>query len=238
LNQSVEQTRSKCQPRFLRTVITLGGLTSTAALLIYRRVARGDEGTCGECIVVMILRRALVTAPLAVLVAMAAHAIGFGGDHLLAGINAGWMLAVGFGGTLLMAGAGLLWLAGTQRDARQGERALLSLLPAGGGIVAAATVFGISASAVFACGEALEGHSPAGTRVTAVALAAVAVLAAFAVRACLRWLAACGAALAALLAWAIAPAELPAVSVSDTRPAAPRPIAHGRHDGRAPPQPA
>jgi len=186
----------------------------------------------------MLFRRALVTAPLAVLVAMAAHAIGFGGDHLLAGINAGWLLAGGIGGTLLMAGAGLLWLAFTQSDAGQGEQALRSLLPAGGGIVAAATVFGISASAVFAGGEALEGHSPAGTRITALALAAVAVLAAFAVRASLRWLAACGAALAALLAWAIASAELPALSVAVTRPAAPRLIAQGRHDGRAPPQPA
>jgi hypothetical protein len=186
----------------------------------------------------MLLRRALVTAPLAVLVAMTAHAIGFGGDHLLGGISAGWLLLVGFGGTVLMAGACLLWVAFTQRNTSQGERALLSLVPAGGRIAAAATVFGISASAVFACGEALEGHSPAGTRITALALAAVALLAAFAVRACLRWLAAGGAALAALLTWAIAPSELPAVSVADSLAAAPRLIAHGRHDGRAPPQPA
>jgi hypothetical protein len=201
-------------------------------------IGRGDGGPGGETGAVMVLRRALVIAPLAVLVAMAAHAIGFGGEHLLGGSIASWMLAAGFGGTLLIAGAGLLWLGFTQRDARRGERALRSLLPAGGGIVAAATILGISGSAVFACGEALEGHSPAGTWMTALALGAVAVLVAFAVRACLRWLAAGGAALAALLAWAIAPTEGPVVSVAVERPAAPRLVSRGRHQGRAPPQPA
>jgi hypothetical protein len=186
----------------------------------------------------MVLRRALVIAPLAILVAMAAHAIGFGGDHVLGGINASWMLAIGFGGTLLMAGVGLLWLAFTQRDVRRAEQALLSFLPTGGGIGAAATLLGISGSAVFACGEALEGHSPAGTWITALALAAVAVLAAFAVRACLHWLAAGGVALAGLLAWVIAPADVPEVSVENARPAAPRLVVHGRHLGRSPPQPA
>ena len=197
-------------------------------------------GTCAAAAnwAAMFLRRALVTAPLAVLVATVAHAIGFGGGHLLGGIHAGWTLAIGFGGTLLLAGAGLLWLAFTQRDARRAEQALTNFLPAGDRVLAAATVLGISGSAVFACGEALEGHSAAGTWITALALGAVAVLVAVAVRASLRWLAAGGVALAALLAWTIASAEVPAVSLAGVRPASARLVAHGRHRGRAPPQPA
>jgi len=186
----------------------------------------------------MVRRRALVTAPLAVLVALAAHAIGFGGDHLLGGVDSRWMVAAGLGGTLLLAGAGLLSLAFKRSDARHGERLLQNFLPAGGRIGAAAAILTVSGFAVFACGEALEGHSPAGTWSTALALGVVAVLVAFAVRACPRWLAAGGAALAALLTWVLAFAETPAVSVAIARPAAPRPVARGRRRGRAPPQPA
>src|SRR5579871_5935722 len=94
---------------------------------------RGEGRPFGEPAVIMLLRRALVTAPLAVLVAIVAHAIGFGGGHLLGGIGASWVLAAGFGGTLLIAGVGLLWLACTQRNARQAEQALASFLPTGGG---------------------------------------------------------------------------------------------------------
>ena len=182
----------------------------------------------------MVLRRALVTAPLAVLVALAAHAIGFGSNHLLGGVDASWMFAAGIGGTLLVTGVALLWLAFTQSDIRRAEQALLSFLPAKGGIAAGAALLGISGFAVFACGELIEGRSPGGTWTTALALAAVAVIAAFAIRACLRWVAAGGVALAALLAWALTPAAF-AVALAPSPPATSRFIRYGRHLGRSPP---
>jgi hypothetical protein len=187
----------------------------------------------------MTLRRALVTAPLAVLVALAAHAIGFGGQHALGGAHAGMLLAAGLGGTLLLAGAALVWLVLTQSNARAGERVLLALLPAGGGLVAATAVLGLSGFAAFACGEALEGHFPLGTLGTALASFAVSALIALGSRRSARWLADGAAALATLLAWPLGARACLAVTIGPApRPTASQLLARGRHDGRAPPNPA
>jgi hypothetical protein len=187
----------------------------------------------------MALRRALVTAPLAILVALAAHAIAVGGQHALGGAYAGILLAAGLGGTLLLAGMALLWLALKQPNARAGEQVLLALLPAGGGFVAATTVLSLSGFAAFACAEALEGHFPLGTLGSALTSFAVSALVALGFRRYARWLAEGAAALATLLAWQLDGRACLAVTIAPaTRPIASQLVARGRHDGRAPPIPA
>jgi hypothetical protein len=187
----------------------------------------------------MALRRALVIAPLAILVALAAHVIGFGSEHALGGAHAGLLLAAGLVGTGLLAGAALLWLVLTQSSARVGERELLALLPAGGSFTAATLLLGLSGFAAFACGEALEGHFPLGTVGTALASFAVSALIALGSRRCARWLAEGAAALTTLLVWPLEAIARLAVTIAPAPlPAASQLLARGRHDGRAPPNPA
>ncbi len=109
----------------------------------------------------MLLRRALVTAPLAVLVAVVAHALTFSDGHALAGGHGGPLLAVAVGGSLLCALVAFLSMAISQPDARQGRRLLREALPGGGrpGVTTAVLLGG--GLVAFAAIEAAEGHATA-----------------------------------------------------------------------------
>ena len=183
----------------------------------------------------MALRRALVTAPLAVLVAIGAHLGGFGAEHALGGIASGGFLAIGIGGALVLGFAALAWVATALRDVDAGERRLLTLLPAQGGIQLAAALAGYG-FLTFAAGEALEGRSPLGTWATSLALIATATLVAFAARRFARWLAAGAILIATILAGERrSTAPCPAAFAAPDAPTSIPSFARGAHRGRAPP---
>jgi hypothetical protein len=139
----------------------------------------------------MALRRALVTAPLALLVAILAHVVGFGGSHTFGGDYGQQVLALGFAGPALLALAAIVWLGLTESDRRRGEAALLALLPGGGRPAVAFATLGTSALAVFAAIELLEGHAAFGPA-SLLALACATALIAISARLSARWLAAAG----------------------------------------------
>jgi hypothetical protein len=187
----------------------------------------------------MALRRVLVTAPLAVLVALTAHVAGFGGDHVLGGVHAAGLLALGVGGSILLAILALGWVGLTETDAGRAERALRAMLPARGGIFPAALVLGVSGSIVFACGELLEGHLPPVTLGSLLAITASAVVIAAVARGLARWLAAGGVALASLIPLARRPSAAPARAAERADALlAPPSQARGARRGRAPPHSA
>lgn len=144
----------------------------------------------------MTLRRALVTAPLAVLVAILTHAAVFAGGHALGGTHGSALLSVAVGGLLFVALAAFLRLAIAEPDARRGERWLRTLLPAGGRTVRTASVLLGTGFVAFAAIELAEGH----TMLAPAALgwlAAVSLAVAAVVRIAARWIAAAGALVAA-----------------------------------------
>jgi len=184
----------------------------------------------------MTFRRALVAAPLAIIVAIAAHFMAFGADHALGGSYGGEVLGAGLGASILLIVVAVLWLALTETDAARGERSLLRLLPGRGGVAAATGYLAASGFLTFAAGEALEGRSPLGTWSTALALLLVAAVVAVAARWIVRWLAAGGTALAKMSALRLAAAHNPCiVTAGGARPLAPRSLARGSCRGRAPP---
>jgi hypothetical protein len=144
----------------------------------------------------MALRRALVTAPLALLVALLAHVAGFGGGHAFGGDHGRQVLYLAVGGPALLVLAAVVWLGLTERDRRRGERALLALLPGQGRFAAAFAVLGSASLALYAGVEMLEGHAPLAPA-SLIALACSTALIAAAARLCARWLAAAGFLLAA-----------------------------------------
>jgi hypothetical protein len=183
----------------------------------------------------MVLRRASITAPLAVLVAIGGHWAGFGAEHALGGLSAGGFVAVGLGGGILLALAALGWAAIACRDARSGERRLLALLP-GRGVLGNSGVLAFSGFLAFAAGEALEGRSPFGTGATALGIIVSAVLIALVARRVVRWLAAGGVTLAAILApERRGSGGLPYFLGASSRFAIARSVARAACRGRAPP---
>lgn len=184
----------------------------------------------------MALRRALVTAPLAVLVAIGAHLGGFGAEHALGGMASGGFVAIGIGGALMLGVAALAWVATSLRDIDAGERRLLSLLPARGGIPLATALAGYGFLAL-AAGEALEGRSPFGTWATTLALIVSATLVAFAARRFARWLAAGGILIATIVAGERrGPGQGPIAYAETICLASLSVFARGAHRGRAPPR--
>jgi hypothetical protein len=151
----------------------------------------------------MALRRALVTAPLALLVAILAHAVGFGGSHTFGGDRGDQLLALGVAGPALLALAAIVWLGLTEPDRRRGERALLALLPGGGHPAGVFATLGTSSLAVLAVIEALEGRAPLAPA-SLLALGCATAFIAVAARLSARWLAAAG----SLVALAGTPAPL------------------------------
>lgn len=183
----------------------------------------------------MVLRRALVTAPLAVVVALAAHAVGFGSDHVFGGAQAGGLLALGAGGSVLLALLGIGWLALAGGSAERGAQRLYALLPARG-LAGTAAVLAGSGFIAFAAGEAMEGRSPLGTWATALGILVAAVAVAALSRAVARWLAAGAFVLSFFIAALALGAQRPAPAFARRRPAAARRIdARGVRRGRAPP---
>jgi hypothetical protein len=183
----------------------------------------------------MVLRRALVTAPLAVVVALAAHAVGFGSDHVFGGAQAGGLLALGAGGSVLLALLGLGWLTLSGGTAQGGARRLYAFLP-GSGLAGNAAFLAGSGFIAFAAGEALEGRSPFGTWATALGILVAALAVAALSRAVARWLGAGAFALAGLVAAFTLGAPRSAPAFARRRPAAAQRIdARGVRRGRAPP---
>jgi hypothetical protein len=183
----------------------------------------------------MVLRRALVTAPLAVVVALAAHAVGFGSDHVFGGAQAGGLLALGAGGSVLLALLGLGWLALAGVTAERGTRRLYAFLP-GRGLAGNAAFLAASGFVAFAAGEAMEGRAALGTWATALGILVAAVAVAALARAVARWLAAGAFALAFFVAALTLGTQRPAPSFARRRPAAARRVdARGVRRGRAPP---
>jgi hypothetical protein len=183
----------------------------------------------------MVASRVLAIAPLAVLVALAAHVTAFGADHAFGGAHSGELLALAIGGFSLLALVGTVWTGVAAGDVQEGEAVLWRALPipGRGGIWATLLVTGFAA---FACGELLEGRSPLGTWVSALALLLAAGALSFAARHMIRWLAAGGAALRSLIERARYAAARPVVLVRPSSPVgAPRVLSRGTCRGRAPP---
>jgi hypothetical protein len=183
----------------------------------------------------MLLRRALVTAPLAVLVAIVAHALTFSDGHALAGGHGGPLLAVAVGGSLLCALVAFLSMAVSQPDARQGRRLLHAALPGGGrpGVTTAVLLGG--GLLAFSAIEAAEGHVPLGSMAAFGSLVAVAAVVALGARLCAGWIAAAGALVAAAVVEPHAPLSLWAPARFSAVPVRVRNRALGTGRGRAPP---
>ena len=200
---------------------------------------RGDTFTAKQAFTTknsmrMIFQRALMLAPLALLVAVTAHVVGFAADHAFGGPYAAQILVGALGGSALLALAGLLW-AGIDGNATRSAAALWATLWGrdAGGMTAVLAMAGFVA---FASGEIAEGRSPLGTWTTALALVLTAAAVAWAARRIVRWLAAGGALLHALLLTAKAPFE--ATQASPSREISVFPsgaAAGGICRGRAPP---
>jgi hypothetical protein len=185
----------------------------------------------------MTLRRLLVAAPLALLVAYAGHAAGFGTTHALGGAHGPALLAGLVVALALSALVPVLWLAfgKTPRSLAEVIRGLASSLPASGNLPAMAALLAALGGIAFACIELTEGRAPAPTWALAalpLAALAVAALARFA----LSWLARLGLYIATLgerlperlsPPTFLAPPAFAPVSAS---------LARGSRRGRAPPR--
>jgi hypothetical protein len=148
----------------------------------------------------MTLRRALVTAPLAVLVAVLAHVLGFADGHVLGGSNGAGFLSLAFGGTILVAVSAFVWLVASATGRRLGERALLAALPANGRLAGLTATLATGGLAAFATIEAAEGRFPLGSALSPVCILIAAFAVAFVTQVVARWLAAAGDAVASALA--------------------------------------
>jgi hypothetical protein len=184
----------------------------------------------------MSLKRLLAASPLAVLVAFAAHAAGFGSSHLLGGTAGPDFLRFTLACIALLALAVFLraGLAAPAQRSKLGRR-LARALPGSGGFVPLATTLLAGGAFVFAALEASEGHGLQLSTGWLGGLALAAILVAAAVRFAIAWLTRLGLHLAALgdelatglaLWFTLAPA---AAAVRATGPAA------RLRRGRAPP---
>ena len=147
----------------------------------------------------MTLRRLLVAAPLALLVAFLAHLAGFGTDHVLGGQPGVALLCSALGALFALAGGATLTVAlGRPRSLGEAADELRGMLPGAGDVVPfAAWLFGGAVVAFWSL-ELLEGHAPLGA-LWIVPVAALLALGAAAVsRAVVRWLARAGLSLAKL----------------------------------------
>jgi hypothetical protein len=171
-----------------------------------------EPGEKANLLRIMAVRRALVSAPLAVVVALLAHTARFGSSHAFGGPQGHFLIAAALAGLALLALLGplVLGLAPARRRATPMESAGLILNLALGG------------AAVYSGMEWLEGHAPAlvgGTWValglSALLVALVALLAALGLRrlglaiaATLPVLARCGRRGSETLRWALPPFQL------------------------------
>ncbi len=183
----------------------------------------------------MTLRRALVTAPLAVLVAVLAHVLGFADGHVLGGSHGAGFLSLAFGGTILVAVSAFVWLVAAGADRILGERALLSALPGNGRLAGLTAALATGGLAAFATIETAEGRFPLGSAwsLPCILLAALAV--ALSTQLVARWLAAAGEAVASAIAtdYRSSPRRREVVAVASA-PVCPAGI-RGARWGRAPP---
>ena len=183
----------------------------------------------------MTLRRALVTPPLAVLVAVLPHVLGFADGHALGGSNGAGFLSLAFGGTILVAVIAFAWLVAAGTGRRLGERALLAGLPFNGrlgGLTAALSTGGLAA---FATIEAAEGRFPLGSALSPLCILIAAFAVAFVTQNVARWIAAAGDAVASALArdFTSTPRRHEVAALVPV-PVCPAGI-HGARWGRAPP---
>ena len=181
----------------------------------------------------MLLRRVLVGAPLAVLVAVGAHELGFGAAHAVAGASGPDLIAAAAALLALLAVAAPLALALAGKSASEGRAELRRWLPGSGEFWSFALFLGLGGFAALAAIEASEGHSPFATPLTLLALAAVALLAALAGPIVCDRLAVCG----ALLAGVERPlsGRRPTLALRPVFVAARDRAATGARCGRAPP---
>ena len=183
----------------------------------------------------MSFRRLLVAGPLALFVAMAAHAAGFGSSHLLGGSAGANAAGVGLAWVALLAIAGIVSVAlraPLRANAHAESVALAESLPGAGMLAATLALVG---SAFYVALEVLEGHAPQGSLLALTAILPLAVAVALAVRLGLAWIAQAGISLAALARTEFRPENLwmgPAPLLARTARTAP---AHALRRGRAPP---
>jgi len=187
----------------------------------------------------MNLRRLLVAAPLALLVAILAHVAGFGTTHELGGERGLTLLLSALAALGGLAGAAAFAAAlGRPADLADVVRQLRGALPGSGEIVPfAGVLFGGSLVAFWSL-ELLEGHGPLAALWVLPVAAVLAVGTAWTVRAATRWLARAGLAFAAFarelqvgLALLFAPLEARYVRAHARS-------RYGTRRGRAPPQQA
>jgi hypothetical protein len=146
----------------------------------------------------MNLRRLLVAAPLALLVAVLAHLAGFGTSHELGGDKGLTLLYSALAALGGLAGAAV-FAAALSRPARLADvaRRLRAILPGSGELAPfAGVLFGGSLVAFWSL-ELLEGHSPLTALWVLPVAAIIALGTAWTVRAATRWLARAGLAFAA-----------------------------------------
>jgi hypothetical protein len=185
----------------------------------------------------MTLRRLPATLPLALLVAILAHALRFGGDHHLGGENGLellWAVLAALAGLAVAAVlSSALAGAGGRRTAAVSR--LLDALPGAGRFGSMACSLALSGAAAFAALEWSEGHDPLGGPWLVPALAFVALAVAGLVRLAVGSLARAGLALATCaptLAPVVASFVCPAPELVAVRGVS----RAGRRFGRAPPR--
>ncbi len=148
----------------------------------------------------MLFRRLLAASPLALVVAVAAHAAGFGSSHLLGGAYGLDVLRLALAWLGLVAVGGTIWagLAASRQSLKANAARLLDALPASGRFAGLALSLALGGTAIFSALEATEGHldAPSLPSLAALGLGAAAV-AAF-VRLAAWAIAAIGASLASL----------------------------------------
>jgi hypothetical protein len=186
----------------------------------------------------MSFRRLLVAGPLALFVAMAAHAAGFGSSHLLGGSAGANAAGVGLAWVALLAIAGIVSVAlraPLRANAHAESVALAESLPGAGNPAMLAATLALVGSAFYVALEVLEGHAPQGSLLALTAILPLAVAVALAVRLGLAWIAQAGISLAALARTEFRPENLwmgPAPLLARTARTAP---AHALRRDRAPP---
>ena len=187
----------------------------------------------------MNLRRLLVAAPLALLVAVLAHLAGFGTSHELGGERGVALLLSALAALGGLAGVAAFGAALGRPTGLAGVvRQLRAALPGSGEIAPfAAVLFGGSLLAFWSL-ELLEGHGPLAALWVLPVAAVFALATAWTVRAATRWLAEAGLAFAAFardvhagLAVLFAPLEARSVRAHARS-------RYGSRRGRAPPQQA
>jgi hypothetical protein len=186
----------------------------------------------------MYLRRLLAAAPAALLVALAAHAAGFGSSHA-AGGDAGRQIAallLAWSAILALVGLMAAALRGRDRAGRKAAVAALALhLPGGGRFPGLFGALATGGFGLYALLEALEGHGPAGSPLALAVIVPLAATIAIGLRFVVGWIAGAGLSLSRLTRrhGTGAPAWF-ALVLSPTAPAA-MPQPRGTRRGRAPP---